>query len=76
MGTLYYLAYGQTHAAFQGVDVLWAVSAFVIVLSVVVHGVAAKPITRRLERRGQHVVPGTPQDVSAGGRSAPSGVSV
>ena len=64
MGTLYYLAYGQTHAAFEDLDVLWATASFVILASIVIHGVTAEPIMRRLERRDENVVPGTERDVA------------
>ena len=64
MGTIYYLAYGQTHAAFDGLDVLWSTAVFAILVSIVVHGVAAGPIMRRLERRRQNVIPGAERDVS------------
>lgn len=60
MGTLYYLAYGQTHAAFGGADVLWATASFVVLASILVHGVTAEPAMRWLERHGADRSPGTP----------------
>ena len=66
MGTLYYLSYGQNHADFEGTSVLWATASFVILVSIVVHGMAAEPIMRWLGRRGANVVPGAERDVTVG----------
>lgn len=63
MGTLYYLAYGQNHADFEGVDVLWATASFAILVSIVLHGLTAEAIMRRLEREGDNVVPGAHPEV-------------
>ncbi|RZT86892.1 sodium/proton antiporter (CPA1 family) [Pseudonocardia sediminis] len=50
IGSFYYLAYATTHAPFTGVDLLWATTGLVVVVSVLVHGVAASPIMNRLDR--------------------------
>jgi sodium/hydrogen antiporter len=50
VGSLYYLAYGTGQADFGDEQVLWSTVAFTIALSVVVHGVAATPAMRWLER--------------------------
>ena len=55
MGTIYYLAYGQNHASFEGLDVLWATASFTILLSILVHGIVAGPLIAYVERRGAHV---------------------
>ncbi|MDT0630244.1 cation:proton antiporter [Rubrivirga litoralis] len=57
MGTLYYLAYGQTHATFEGADVLWATASFTILASIVLHGMTAQPIMRWLDRHDAKAVP-------------------
>ena len=49
VGSLYYLAYATGQADFAQLDALWSTVAFTIVLSVIVHGVAATPVMRRLE---------------------------
>ncbi len=64
MGTLYYLAYAQTRAGFEGMDVVWATATFAILVSVVVHGVAAGPVMRWVERHDLNVVPGAERDVA------------
>jgi NhaP-type Na+/H+ or K+/H+ antiporter len=50
IGSFYYLAYAMSHATFPNVDVIWATVALVVVVSVVLHGVAATPVMRLLDR--------------------------
>ena len=50
VGSLFYLAYATGAADFGDSQVLWSTVAFTIVLSVLVHGVTATPVMRRLER--------------------------
>ncbi|MEV4638894.1 cation:proton antiporter [Actinoplanes sp. NPDC049548] len=50
IGTFYYLAYAMSHAKFPKVDVVWATAAFVVLVSVVLHGVAVTPVMRLLDR--------------------------
>ncbi|MBC8091798.1 MAG: cation:proton antiporter, partial [Pseudonocardia sp.] len=54
VGSLYYLAYATTQAEIPGADVLWAVTAFTIVVSVVMHGVTATPVMQWIDRRREH----------------------
>ena len=49
VGSLFYLAYAAGHAEFEDLRWLWATLAFTIGLSVVVHGVLAKPAMAWLE---------------------------
>ncbi len=51
IGSLYYLAYAVEHADFPNVDRLWALVAFTVVVSIVVHGTSATLVTRRLDAR-------------------------
>ena len=51
IGSLYYLAYAVEHADFPNVDRLWALVAFTVVVSIVVHGTSATVVTRRLDAR-------------------------
>jgi NhaP-type Na+/H+ or K+/H+ antiporter len=60
VGSLYYLAYATGSAEFGRVDELWATVGFTVVLSVVVHGVAATPVMGWLDRvreGGREVAP-------------------
>ena len=50
VGSLFYLAYATGAADFGDSQLLWSTVAFTIVLSVLVHGVTATPVMRRLER--------------------------
>jgi NhaP-type Na+/H+ or K+/H+ antiporter len=49
VGSLFYLAYAAGHAHFEDLRWLWATVAFTIALSVLVHGVLAKPAMAWLE---------------------------
>jgi NhaP-type Na+/H+ or K+/H+ antiporter len=51
IGTLYYVAYAAGQHAFPEERWIWATVAVTIGLSVLVHGVLATPVLRRLERR-------------------------
>ncbi len=53
VGSFYYLAYAATSAQFPGIDRVWAIVAFTVVISIVVHGVAATPVMHRLDRLGR-----------------------
>jgi len=57
IGSLYYLAYALNAASFTRADTLWALVAFTIVVSIVVHGTTASIVTRRLDARRK----GTPE---------------
>lgn len=51
LATGFYLAYAFQHAAFGHRDVIWASAAFVVLLSIVLHGCLATPSLSRLDRR-------------------------
>nr|BFE69513.1 hypothetical protein GCM10020092_028140 [Actinoplanes digitatis] len=53
IGSFYYLAYAMSLATFPNVDVIWATVALVVVVSVVLHGVAATPVMRLLDRSNE-----------------------
>lgn len=50
IGSLYYLAYGIYMADFPQSDELWAITIFIVALSVLVHGVTAKSIMGRFAK--------------------------
>ena len=50
VGSVYYVAYGINHGEFGDSERLWAVVGFVILASIVVHGVTATPLLERLSR--------------------------
>ena len=51
VGSIYYLAYGINHGDFGDSERIWAVVGFIILLSIIVHGVTATPLLARLARR-------------------------
>ena len=51
VGSFYYLSYALTHADFPGEAQVWAVVGWVVLLSIVVHGMAAAPTLAWLDRR-------------------------
>lgn len=53
IGCLFYLAYGLNEGTFVEAELLWAACTFAVVLSVVVHGIAASPVMQSRERRLQ-----------------------
>jgi sodium/hydrogen antiporter len=62
LGSIYYLAYGLNHATFFDGSALWALASATILVSLVVHGLTARPAMAWLEER---------RPDPAGGRRAP-----
>ena len=59
VGSLFYLAYALGHGEFTGSGELWSTVTFTVTLSVLLHGVSATPIMRRLD---EHRSPDGPDD--------------
>jgi NhaP-type Na+/H+ or K+/H+ antiporter len=53
IGSFYYLSYALSHAPFPQADVLWATVGLVVVVSVVLHGMAATPVMQLLDRANE-----------------------
>jgi sodium/hydrogen antiporter len=53
IGSFYYLAYATSETEFPGTEQVWAAAGFVVVVSVLVHGIAATPVMARLDRSRQ-----------------------
>jgi NhaP-type Na+/H+ or K+/H+ antiporter len=51
VGSVYYLAHALNETDFSGAEELWAITAFAILLSIVVHGVSAAPLMRFVDAR-------------------------
>ncbi|MDP2774396.1 MAG: cation:proton antiporter, partial [Nocardioides sp.] len=58
IGSLYYLAYAAGEGHFDALPWLWSTVGFTIVLSVLVHGISAKPWLARIDRRRGAMGPG------------------
>ena len=50
MGSVFYLAYGASHAEFEGMAAAWRIAAFAILGSILLHGLSARPVMARVER--------------------------
>jgi NhaP-type Na+/H+ or K+/H+ antiporter len=57
IGSLHYLAHALGQEPFPGASLLWPTVAFTVLVSIVVHGVSATPIIRRIDRRMGRVTP-------------------
>jgi NhaP-type Na+/H+ or K+/H+ antiporter len=59
IGTFYYLSHALEEADFRQADEAWAVAGLTVLLSVVLHGVTAAPVLRRLDalRHGTEYAP-------------------
>ncbi|MEU4641946.1 cation:proton antiporter [Micromonospora sp. NPDC023814] len=53
VGSFFYLAYATAKTDFAQADLIWATVGLVVIVSVVVHGVAATPVMQLLDRRGE-----------------------
>lgn len=51
IGSVYYLAYGLHRAEFGNADLLWSTAGFIILVSIVLHGITVTPVMQRLDRR-------------------------
>ncbi|WP_445501942.1 cation:proton antiporter [Microvirga sp. G4-2] len=51
LGSIYYLAYALNHEEFDNEDVLWSTAGFIILVSIVLHGITVTPVMRRLDHR-------------------------
>lgn len=51
VGSIYYLAYGLNHMKVADAERLWAIVGFVILISVLLHGLTVTPIMRSIDRQ-------------------------
>jgi sodium/hydrogen antiporter len=51
IGSVYYLAYALQDGSFESPDLLWSAAGFIILVSIVLHGITVTPVMRRLDRR-------------------------
>ena len=54
IGSLYYLTYGQNSGAFGDTTTIWSAVMFTILLSIIVHGIAAPIMMRKSEQKAAH----------------------
>ncbi|WP_446219698.1 cation:proton antiporter domain-containing protein [Micromonospora sp. IBHARD004] len=53
VGSFYYLAYATSKTDFPQAELIWATVGLVVIVSVVVHGIAATPVMQLLDRAGE-----------------------
>ena len=51
LGSAYYVAYALQRVSFEAPDVVWSTVAFVMLVSIVLHGATVTPVMRYLDRR-------------------------
>ncbi len=56
VGTVYYVAYGINHGEFGNSERLWGIVGFIIVSSIVIHGISATPLMQWLRARQTRAV--------------------
>ena len=49
IGSFYYLAYALNHGRFETWDRLWAITGFVVLGSILIHGVTSTPLMKRID---------------------------
>ncbi|MBF0372985.1 MAG: cation:proton antiporter [Alphaproteobacteria bacterium] len=50
IGSFYYLSHALNQAPFEGADLLWAITGFIVLASIVGHGISVTPTMRWLDR--------------------------
>lgn len=58
LGSVYYLAYGINHGDFGDSERLWAITGFIILTSILIHGVTSTPLMTLIERLGRRSLQG------------------
>ncbi|MEU7996827.1 cation:proton antiporter [Micromonospora sp. NPDC049060] len=53
VGSFFYIAYATAKTDFPQADLIWATVGLVVIVSVVVHGIAATPVMQLLDRAGE-----------------------
>ena len=53
MGSVFYIAYAQNHAEFEGIDAVWRVAAITILASIAIHGYAANFFVKGDDQLGE-----------------------
>jgi NhaP-type Na+/H+ or K+/H+ antiporter len=71
LGSVYYLAYALQEGKFENPDLLWSTAAFIILVSIVLHGVTVTPVMRQLDRRRKLFALRTKRAHSAASGSSP-----
>jgi sodium/hydrogen antiporter len=65
VGTVYYIAYGINHGEFGDSERLWAIVGFIIVSSILIHGISATPLLLLRQRQPRPAPPAPSAHASA-----------
>jgi sodium/hydrogen antiporter len=65
VGTVYYIAYGINHGEFGDSERLWAIVGFIIVSSILIHGISATPLLLLRQRQARPATPAPSAHTSA-----------
>ena len=65
VGSLFYIAFALAHGNFPDAERLWAITALVVVGSIILHGITATPAMRLLDRKRERAARRRPDDVRA-----------
>ena len=65
VGSLFYIAFALAHGDFPDAERLWAITALVVVGSIILHGITATPAMRLLDRKRERAARRRPDDVRA-----------
>lgn len=65
IGSIYYLAYAMGSATFSELEWVWATAILLILLSSVIHGFAARPVMKWVDRKNKHVPQGDREPIEA-----------
>ncbi len=68
LGSVYYVAYALNHGEFGDSERLWAITGFVVLTSIIVHGVTATPLMALIERLGGRSLQGRAAPANAAPR--------
>jgi len=68
LGSVYYVAYALNHGEFGDSERLWAITGFVVLTSILVHGVTATPLMALIERLGGRSLQGRAAPANAAPR--------
>lgn len=64
IGSFYYLAYALNEASFPGSERLWAITGFIVLVSILLHGTTVTPVIRWMDRARDQATGSSPRESS------------
>ena len=62
IGSFYYLAFALYQTQFKGAEELWAIVAFIVILSILIHGFTASRTMHQMEKDAEKEIEGIPAE--------------